>query len=401
MERTERSRRRSAGWTLATAVVVGLVGGCGGEGSPDAHPPTASRPDSTPSASPASPTAASPAVAATSTAGDAQTAPVAAKPAVAYLPLRTWRTPEYGTGRIGVLLSPSRNIGCEFAEDGSAGGCGVMEDDTRPSSQDGYSWVFLEGRTARRSSRDDAPYYGDVSRETQVVEYGTTVATDHFACTSEQTGMTCWNRATGAAAVMSRGRGVRVFTKDVSSDDARGSSSNGSGAVSTARAGDPSDATILSGLIPSTIVPEHGPAGRMKNGTYDGFEPDNPGAYVKIARETSDWKSATVRYADIAGGPEREAVVLLSRSRGGVPWPDAVVAYDQAGRVVWAWDSGDAGGDPRGGATFPAVTDTSVTLRIIGTGANAGGANQSGESTYRLSKGTDGNPAFSLLSHTD
>ena len=67
----------------------------------------------------------------------------------------------------------------------------------------------------------------------------------------------------------------------------------------------------------------------MKNGTYDGFEPDNPGAYVKIARETSDWKSATVRYADIAGGPEREAVVLLSRSRGGVPWPDAVVAYDQ------------------------------------------------------------------------
>lgn len=48
--------------------------------------------------------------------------------------------------------------------------------------------------------------------------------------------------------------------------------------------------------------------------------------------------------------------------------------------------------------TFEDVTATSVTLNIPGTGDSAAAANQSGDSTYRLAKGADGKPTFTLVS---
>lgn len=253
-------------------------------------------------------------------------------------------TPTYGTVRVGVLISPSGKIGCDFDEDGSSGGCAVWGDNTRDPNEDGITWVELGGKTAKKTVRHDAPYFGNRNEPAQVVAYGTTVATKHFACTSEESGMTCWNRRTGAGAVMNRALGARPITKKT--PVSLGAKQSPMSEAATARQpGDPSDATILSGYVPRSVVPDEQTPGRMTNGEYRGFEPGNPGAYVVIASGESGWREA-VRYVDVAGGPEREAVVILARSRGGVPWANSFVAYDTTGRVVWTWDTRDAGGDP-------------------------------------------------------
>lgn len=381
------SRRTALGLMTAVAV-VGLLGACGGEAVPPGGGPTSS--SSAPTAQPSTAASGAPT-------GGQLAAPAAEAPeSIRALPLETWVTPTYGSVRVGVLISPSGKIGCDFDEDGSSGGCAVWGDNTRDPNEDGITWVELGGKTAKKTVRNDAPYFGNRNEPAQVVAYGTTVATKHFACTSEESGMTCWNRRTGAGAVMNRALGARPITKKT--PVSLGAKQSPMSDAATARQpGDPSDATILSGYVPRSVVPDEQTPGRMTNGEYRGFEPGNPGAYVVIAAGESGWREA-VRYVDVAGGPEREAVVVLARSRGGVPWANSFVAYDTAGRVVWTWDTRDAGGDPRGGVTFEEVTATSVTLNIPGTGNSAAAANQSGDSTYRLAKGADGKPTFSLVS---
>lgn len=108
-----------------------------------------------------------------------------------------------------------------------------------------------------------------------------------------------------------------------------------------------------------------------------------------------------MRYSDIHGDADREAVVVLGRTRGGVPWSGSVVAYNAKGEPVWSFNGSEVGGDPRSGVTFLEATDTSVTFDIIGTGKDSGGALQSGNSDFNLAKGADGKPALSLVSHTD
>ncbi len=385
-----RSGRIPGAFGAIALCVVGLLAACGGgvvEPSGGASNSSSTPVQSSPSAS--APSAAP--------AGGQLASPAAKTPeSIRALPLEAWATPAYGSVRVGVLISPSGNIGCDFDEDGSAGGCAVWKDDTRDPGEDGYTWVELDGKTTKKTVRNDAPYFGNRNEPAQVVEYGTTLATEHFACTSEESGMTCWNRRTGAGAVMNRAKGARPITKrtpvSLGAKDAPTSE-----AAMARQPGDPSDATILSGYVPRSVVPDEQTPGRMTNGEYRGFEPDNPGAYAVIAAGESGWREA-VRYVDVAGGAEREAVVVLARSRGGVPWANSFVAYDTAGRVVWTWDTRDAGGDPRGNVTFEEVTATSVTLNIPGTGKNAAGANQSGDSTYRLAKGADGKPTFTLVS---
>ena len=381
---TGRFARARGGFAFA---VVGLLAACGGGGAAS---------DTAPSSAAQSAVASPSAGTATAAGGGLATAAPSTPAPVSAIPLTEWRAPGYGSVRLGVLLSPSGNIGCDFGEDGSEGGCGVMEDDTKAKDEDGYTWVELGGSTAQKTVRNDAPYFGNVNEPAQVVAYGTTVATEHFACTSEQSGMTCWNRHTGAGAVMNRAQGARLITKKT--PVSLGEQDVGS-AAQAPQPGDPSDATILSGYVPRSVVPEEGTPGRMTDGEYRGFEPDNPGAYVVIARgEGNSWKPDAVQYADIAGGPEREAIVILARSRGGVPWASSFVAYDSAGRVVWTWDTRDAGGDPRGGVTFTGTTGTSVSFNVVGTGRSSAAAFQSGESTYRIAKDANGKPSLVLVS---
>lgn len=79
-----------------------------------------------------------------------------------------------------------------------------------------------------------------------------------------------------------------------------------------------------------------------------------------------------MRYSDIHGDADREAVVVLGRTRGGVPWSGSVVAYNAKGEPVWSFNGSEVGGDPRSGVTFLEATDTSVTFDIIGTGKDSG-----------------------------
>lgn len=105
-----------------------------------------------------------------------------------------------------------------------------------------------------------------------------------------------------------------------------------------------------------------------------------------------------MRYSDIHGDADREAIIVLGRTRGGVPWSGSVVAYNTKGEPVCSFNGSEVGGDPRSGVTFLEAT---VTFDIIGTGKDSGGALQSGNSDFNLAKGADGKPALRLVSHTD
>lgn len=160
----------------------------------------------------------------------------------------------------------------------------------------------------------------------------------------------------------------------------------------------PSEQQLLRGTLPGSVVPglehdEPGPAGRLKDGRYTGFEPGNDGAFVEIkgvGDPDVDWRADSVRYVDIVGDTAKEAVVILSRSRGGAQWPNAVIAYDTGGTVVWSWDGMGTDGEPRESTSFAAATGTSVDISVDGTHPDSAGTANLGTSLYRLSKGADG-----------
>lgn len=143
----------------------------------------------------------------------------------------------------------------------------------------------------------------------------------------------------------------------------------------------PSEQQLLRGTLPGSVVPglEHdqpGPAGRLKDGRYTGFEPGNDGAFVEIkgvGDPDVDWRADSVRYVDIVGDTAKEAVVILSRSRGGAQWPNAVIAYDTGGKVVWSWDEMDTTGEPRESTSFATATGTSVDISVDGTHPDSAG----------------------------
>lgn len=117
--------------------------------------------------------------------------------------------------KIGILVSPTGNIGCDiWAVEGLAR-CGVKSyyDEAKYPTDDitGPAWVFAlddELDEVSLNSRGDAMFFMMGEHEgnaPQVVEYGTTATYGSIECRSEEEAMTCTNTKTGHGVTMSRG----------------------------------------------------------------------------------------------------------------------------------------------------------------------------------------------------
>lgn len=116
--------------------------------------------------------------------------------------------------QIGILVSPTGNIGCDiWAVEGLAR-CGVKSyyDEAKYPTGDitGPAWVFAlddELDEVSLNSRGDAMFFMMEEHEgnaPQVVEYGTTATYSSIECRSEVEAMTCTNTKTGHGVTMSR-----------------------------------------------------------------------------------------------------------------------------------------------------------------------------------------------------
>ncbi|WP_237224629.1 hypothetical protein [Rothia nasisuis] len=123
-------------------------------------------------------------------------------------------------GQIGILMSPTGNIGCDiWAVEGYAA-CGVISyyDDAKypGDSTIGPAWVFPLGNDIESieiAPRGDAMFFmmgQQVGPAPQVVEYGTTARYGAIECASETEAMTCTNTMTGRGVIMSR-EGYETF----------------------------------------------------------------------------------------------------------------------------------------------------------------------------------------------
>ncbi|WP_147681135.1 hypothetical protein [Actinomyces ruminicola] len=108
------------------------------------------------------------------------------------------------------LQSPSQNISCELHDD--IVGCSVaeryyVEAGQEDCSQSLFSIGVADGEASLSCGND---FIGSAGGELITLEYGSTAANDTFACTSEESGMTCWNQVTGSGFTVSR-NGYSVF----------------------------------------------------------------------------------------------------------------------------------------------------------------------------------------------
>lgn len=223
--RTRRARRsltviRTA---LAAGAAVALLAGCAGAGSgptptastaPSAHAPQtdAGSSASFPPTSPAPTPSAQSLAAGSSTLAKTTTrrVPADATEASAVVDL--------GDGpRVAVIVTPSGNIGCDLAEDASASGCGVLSwEETVPYGRQEETgmprwWVSLTpGSVGQVVGKGDTALFMDPSFHAEVVGYGRTVTFGRTACTSEESGLTCWDTASGHGVTLSRD-GREVF----------------------------------------------------------------------------------------------------------------------------------------------------------------------------------------------
>lgn len=194
-----------AGLTLLATTV--LLAGCGSSGTGATDDETVTPPAS--SATPASSSASTPSQTPSATSSyEAQldlvdvttTFPVGTEVAV--------------DEKIGILVSPTGNIGCDiWAVEGLAR-CGVKSyyDEAKYPTDDitGPAWVFAlddELDEVSLNSRGDAMFFMMGEHEgnaPQVVEYGTTATYGSIECRSEEEAMTCTNTKTGYGVTMSR-----------------------------------------------------------------------------------------------------------------------------------------------------------------------------------------------------
>lgn len=109
-----------------------------------------------------------------------------------------------GSGKAASIEVPSGNIGCSFYPDGT-GGCGVKSYIAERKDRDamGFAkWYFDLGNSSTEpQSKSDAP---DWEVHSITAEYGNSYYYGDFQCESEETGLTCWNTATGQGVFMSR-----------------------------------------------------------------------------------------------------------------------------------------------------------------------------------------------------
>lgn len=125
--------------------------------------------------------------------------------------------------KIGILVSPTGNIGCDIWAGEGFARCGVKSyyDEAKYPTDDitGPAWVFAlddELDEVSLNSRGDAMFFMTGEQEgsaPQVVEYGTTATYGSIECRSEEEAMTCTNTKTGQGVEMNR-IGYRTFSVD-------------------------------------------------------------------------------------------------------------------------------------------------------------------------------------------
>ena len=111
-----------------------------------------------------------------------------------------------------VIVTPSKNISCEFSD--TSAGCGVMNyTDSKPYGSDELGpkwWVRMKSSASADQaepemvSRSQPPLSQNPETPGQQVEYGTVVYHGDYVCASEDAGLTCWNTTTGHGAFMNR-----------------------------------------------------------------------------------------------------------------------------------------------------------------------------------------------------
>lgn len=110
-------------------------------------------------------------------------------------------------GKVGILTTPTGNIGCDIWAAHGVAACGVksyFDEGKYPNDSGvGSSWVFALGDDVSEveiAPRGDAMFFMMGQQEghpPQVLEYGT------VECTSEIEALTCSNTATGRGVTMS------------------------------------------------------------------------------------------------------------------------------------------------------------------------------------------------------
>ena len=111
-----------------------------------------------------------------------------------------------------VIITPSKNIGCEFSD--TTAGCGIVNyTNSKPYGSDELGpkwWGRMKSPTAANQaepeivSRSEPPLFQKPETPGQQVEYGTVVYQGDYVCASENAGLTCWNTTTGHGAFMNR-----------------------------------------------------------------------------------------------------------------------------------------------------------------------------------------------------
>lgn len=198
----------------ALVLVTGLLAGCWGSSGTDQNATSDSGAPSTqdsagielPSTRPSAGTEASPSAAQSS-------APVPGAYPGAGGPRPANATPITAVhSGYAVIVTPSKNISCEFSDTNA--GCGVMNyTDSKPYGSDELGpkwWVRMKSSASADQaepeivSRSQPPLSQNPGTPGQQVEYGTVVYHGDYVCASEDAGLTCWNTTTGHGAFMNR-----------------------------------------------------------------------------------------------------------------------------------------------------------------------------------------------------
>jgi hypothetical protein len=95
-----------------------------------------------------------------------------------------------GAQELSSFASPSQNIACEL---GDSALCTIGEHDFAPPADCSGPTTIAVPRDGNAGPDCSQP----VSGASSVLDYGQSATSGFFACTSEQSGMTCWNMLTG------------------------------------------------------------------------------------------------------------------------------------------------------------------------------------------------------------
>ncbi|MCR2052807.1 hypothetical protein NSA19_08115 [Actinomyces bowdenii] len=102
-----------------------------------------------------------------------------------------------------LIQSPSLNISCEIGTDSVS--CSIAERYYAENGQeDCDASLFSLTTTESTALACGEEFIGVEGQQVHTLEYGTSAANDTYACSSEETGMTCWNQWTGHGFTLNR-----------------------------------------------------------------------------------------------------------------------------------------------------------------------------------------------------